>query len=374
MDFQYSEEQRLVAESLDKLFRDSTSQAKRRAMRESAESFDRSGWQSLAEQGVLSLTLPEAQGGFGGGSQDILVVSEQIGAHLVYEPFLASVVLGAGAIALAGNEAQKDTYLTAVAAGELLLAVALSEPQARFDAQDIRTVASGEDGETRLSGDKSIVLGADLADKLIIPAVRGGTIDLFVVDRTAPGVEIRPYRLVDGRGAAEVTLNDTPAEARLDGGADGRSVLSRLCDLGASALCAEALGALGQINAQTQDYLQSRHQFGRPIGSFQVLQHNLADMQIGLEHLKSLVFEAAMQADNANDRLREQAVSAAKIHVAETGRRIGEMAMQMHGGIGVTDELELGEFVKRVHLAGVLFGDADHHIARYGQWLVKENP
>lgn len=371
----------MFSDSLDRQLGDVYSAGHRRALRDQGLGYDVALWQALGEQGILGLIFPARFGGFDGSAMDTMVVSIEFGRHLSYEPFLSTIITGGNAVCLAGSDAQKEDILPKVIAGELTLATAFGEPDTRFDLADIAMRATKDGDGYVLSGTKSGVLGGDQADLLIVSARTSGEdrfakdgITLFLVDASASGVERTAYRQVDGRAAAEISFDAVRVSPSAMLGPLGGAypLIEHICDLGAAAICAEALGAIEKINDLTLDYLKSRQQFGQAIGNFQVLQHYMADMLIEYEHAKSLVYEVGMKADSTDARDRQKAVSAAKVFIAEKGRVICEKAMQMHGGIGITDEYELGEYVKRVMAAEFAFGDVDHHIARYAAGFADE--
>jgi len=372
MDFAFSEEQQLFGDALRKLFENEYSADRRRAIVDSEESYSGDVWGHFAEMGLFGLPFAEDVGGFGGNASDVLVVCLELGRSLSLEPFVASVVLGGGAVRLAGSPEQQQSLLAGVVSGERKLAAAFLEPHARYDLADVDTEASAQDGGHRLTGRKAVVLGGDCADTFIVSARASGSdggLSLFAVDAAAPGVSVRGYKLVDGRGAAEVEFEDVELgpDALLGEAGSALPVIEQVADLGAAALCAEAIGAIEMINEMTLEYLKTRQQFGRPIGSFQVLQHRMVDLYLELEHAKSLVFVASAMADGDNADARAKAVSAAKNYIGDKGRDIAKDAVQMHGGMGVTREYALGDYVKRVLVADMLFGDADHHLERFGR-------
>jgi alkylation response protein AidB-like acyl-CoA dehydrogenase len=370
MDFDYSEEQTLFSDSLRKLLEDTYSDTERRKVLAQEDGFhSETLWQSYAELGLLGLTFPEEMGGFGGSAIDVMVAEIEFGRFLSLEPYLASVILGGGALRLGGTAEQQSRLIEPMIAGELKLACAFGEPQSRYDAFDVETRAEKSGSGFTLSGRKAVALGADCADRLIVSArSAGGPADkdglcLFIVDAKAAGVSVNPYRLSDGRGAAEVTLENVQADADdLLGEAENAwPLIDHVIDLGT-----EAIGAMEKANELTLEYLKTRQQFGRPIGKFQVLQHRMVDMTIEKEQAESLALLACMDADKADPAVRNRAVSAAKVEVGTAARFISEAAVQMHGGIGVTDEYVLGEYVKRLSVVQATFGDVDHHLQRFG--------
>jgi alkylation response protein AidB-like acyl-CoA dehydrogenase len=372
MDFSFSEEQQLLRDSLARYIEREYAFEKRRAILRSAEGFSREVWSQLAEMGLLGLTLPEQYGGYGGGAVDTFVVMQAIGNGLVVEPYLASVVLGAGSVAHAGTAAQKESLLPAAARGELVLTLAHAEPASRYELAAVATGARREGNGFALSGRKTVVPWGAQADKLIVSARTAGGprdaqgISLFVVDRGMKGVSARDYRTIDGQRAAEVRLDNVAiGEEAVLGPIDGAlPVLEMIMDVGAAALCAEGVGVMEMLNAQTLDYIKTRQQFGQPIGRFQVLQHRAVDMFIHLEQSKSIALLAAVQADAGDPAERRRAVSAAKAHIGRSGRAVSQIAIQLHGGMGVTDELPASHYAKRLTMIDFHRGDADFHLER----------
>ncbi len=375
MDFDYTEEQTLFSDSLRKLLEDNYSDTQRRAVLEQEDTFHSEAlWQNYAELGLLGIPFSEDQGGFGGSAIDVMVAELEFGRHLSLEPFLANVILGGGVVRLAGDADQQSNLIEPMIAGEIKLACAFGEPQSRYDAFDVETRAEKSGNGYKLDGRKAVALGADCADKLIVSArIAGDVADkdglcLFVVDAKAQGVDVNGYRLSDGRGAAEVMLDGVEVGASDLLGEEGKAwpVIDHAVDLGTAALCAEAIGAMERANDLTLEYLKTREQFGRPIGKFQVLQHRMVDMMIEKEQAESLALLACMDADKTDAEVRQRAVSAAKVTVGNAARFISEASIQMHGGIGVTEEYMLGAYVKRLSMVQATFGDVDHHVQRFG--------
>jgi len=372
MDFSFSEEQQLLRDSVARYIERDYGFEKRRAIQRSAEGFSREVWSQFAEMGLLGLTTPEEHGGFGGGATDTLVVMQAFGSGLVVEPYLASAVLGAGIVARAGTAHQQEALLPAAARGELLLTLAHAEVESRYALAEVSTQARRQGAGYVISGRKTVVPWGAQADKLIVSArTAGGArdaqgISLFVVDRTAKGVSARDYRTIDGLRAAELRLDAVAvgAEAALGPLERALPLLEAIADVGAAALCAEAVGVMETLNAQTLDYIKSRQQFGQPIGRFQVLQHRAVDMFIHLEQSKSIALLAAMRADSDDAAERRRAVSAAKAHIGRSGRAVTQMAIQLHGGMGVTDELPASHYAKRLTMIDFHLGDADFHLER----------
>lgn len=369
MDFSLSEEQRLLKETVDRLVRDRYGFEARQKAAASEEGFSRETWATFAELGLLAVPFPEAVGGLGGGGVDLMVVAEAFGRGLVVEPYLATVVLGGALVELAGSEAQKADVLGRVVAGETLLAFAHGEPQGRYDLSHVATRAErGGDG-WQLSGRKSVVINGDAADTLIVSArVSGATgdsdgIGLFLVSRDAAGLTVRGNPTIDGGRSAEVVLDGVAAEPL---GEPGRAypAIEVAVARGIVALCAEAVGAMEVACETTLDYLKTRKQFGRPIGSFQALQHRMVDMRTALEQARSMAILAA--AKLSADRVeRERTVSAAKVTVGRAAHHVAEEAIQLHGGIAMTWEYALAHYAKRLVMIDHLLGDVDYHTERF---------
>lgn len=373
MDFKLNEEQRLLQDSVGRFVTDEYMIEKRREYAKAVEGFSRDNWRKLAELGLLGLPLPEAHGGSGGSAVDIMVVMEQFGRGLVIEPYLASVLLGGGLIQRAGSDRQCRDLLPALTEGRLLLAFAHGEPQARYTLSDVQTTAQRDGAGFILSGRKSVVVHGDSADKLIVSTRTSGAprdihgISLFIVDKGLAGLTVRGSPTIDGLRSAEISLNGVRvgADAVL-GSLDGAfPAIERTIDTATAALCAEAVGAMSALNEMTLDYLKTRQQFGAPIGRNQALQHRMVDMQIAFEQAKSMACFAAMMTDNADEDARRRAISAAKVQIGKSARFIGEQAIQLHGGIGMTDEYKAGHYFKRLTMINVMFGDVDHHLRRF---------
>jgi alkylation response protein AidB-like acyl-CoA dehydrogenase len=372
MDFSFSEEQQLLRDSLARYIEREYAFEKRRAIQRSAEGFSREVWSQLAEMGLLGLTLPEEYGGYGGGAVDTFVVMQAIGNGLVVEPYLASTVLGAGLVAHAGTAAQKGNLLPGAARGEFLLTLAHAETDSRYDLAAVSASARRQGNGFVLSGHKTVVPWGAQADKLVVSARTAGGprdargISLFVLDRGMKGVSARDYRTIDGHRAAELRLDNVAiGEDAVLGPIDGAlPLLEKIVDVGTAALCAEGVGVMETLNAQTLDYIKTRQQFGQPIGRFQILQHRAVDMFMHLEQSKSIALLAAVQADGADSAARRRAVSAAKAHIGRSGRAVSQIAIQLHGGMGVTDELPASHYAKRLTMIDFHLGDADFHLER----------
>jgi alkylation response protein AidB-like acyl-CoA dehydrogenase len=369
MDFNFKEEQLQLADALKRwIARDYDFEARREIVRSQAGTSDRA-WATLAELGLTALPVPEEQGGFAGDAVDMFVVMQELGRGLVVEPYFATV-LGAEFLRLGGRH---GALLEAVAGGELKLACALGERQSRHDMRDIGTRAEQSGEGWRLSGEKKVVLHGAQAGVLVVSARSGGAqrdeegITLFAVPADAAGVQVHDYRMLDGQRAADVRLDgvELGPDAVIGRPGAGWEILEAALDYGAGLLCAEAVGAMDALFAATLDYLKTRQQFGVPIGKFQVLQHRMADMYIHLEQARSMALLAAVRLRDQEPAARRQAVSAAKYRVGQAARFVGQQAVQLHGGMGVTDELPAAHYFKRLSTIELTLGDSDHHLARF---------
>ncbi|MRW88929.1 pimeloyl-CoA dehydrogenase small subunit [Duganella sp. FT80W] len=368
MDFNFKEEQLQFADALRRwVDKDYGFDARQRIVH-SASGVSDVAWNTLVELGMTALPIPEAQGGFDGSAVDMLLVMQELGRGLVVEPYFATM-WGAKFLQLAGNQHHR---LEDVAQGKLKLACALGEKHARHDLADIKTIASINGEGYRIDGTKTVVIHGGQADALIVSARSAGTqrdtngISLFVVPVETPGVVIRDYRTIDGQRAATVQFNHVavPASALLSKLGGGCDLLDEAADYGVSLLCAEAVGAMDALFNATLEYLKTRQQFGRPIGGFQALQHRMADMYIHLEQARSMaLLVAARMACDAEERRR--VASAAKVRVGQAAKFIGQQAIQLHGGMGVTDELPAAHHFKRLTMIELTLGDVDHHLERF---------
>jgi alkylation response protein AidB-like acyl-CoA dehydrogenase len=369
MDFNFKEEQLQLADALKRWIARDYDAERRRAIVASSAGVSDAAWATLAELGLMALPLPEAQGGFDGDAVDMFVVMQELGRGLVVEPYFATM-LGAEFLKLGGGH---ESLLERVATGELKLACALTERQSRHDLRDIATRAAADGDGWTLTGEKKVVLHGFQAGMLIVSSRSGGAqrdaggVSLFMVPADAPGVRITDYRMLDGQRAADVRLDGVRVDASDLIGAAGQGwpILERAADYGAGLLCAEALGAMDALFAATLEYLKTRQQFGVPIGKFQALQHRMADMYIHLEQARSMALLAAMTLGSTDPEERRRAVSAAKYRVGQAARFVGQQAVQLHGGMGVTDELPAAHYFKRLSTIELTLGDSDHHLARF---------
>jgi pimeloyl-CoA dehydrogenase small subunit len=375
MDFDLTEEQRLLKDSVERLLRDRYDFEARKAYAASPDGWSRELWAQYAELGLLALPFAEAHGGFGGGPAETMIVMEAFGRALALEPYLATVVLGGGALRRGGSEEQRAALVPRIADGSLLLSLAHTERQSRYDLHDVATTAKRNGGAFVLDGEKGVVLHGDGADQIIVTARTAGGrrdhggIGLFLVDAKAPGVSRRGYQTQDGMRAAEVSLAgvQVPAESVIGDPENALPLLERVVDEAMAALAAEAVGAMGEMHALTVEYLKTRKQFGVPIGSFQVLQHRAADMFVALEQARSMAMFATMMVQDEDATERRKAVAATKVQIGRSGRFIAHQAIQLHGGVGMTAEFRVGHYFKRLTMIDSVFGDADHHLARLAE-------
>lgn len=372
MDFDLSDEQRQLKDSVERLLADAYGDLNLRVgYVKEPKGYSAALWQQYADLGLLAAPFAEEHGGLGQGLTETMIVAEALGRALAVEPYRATVVLAGGALRYSGNVALLAELVPAIAAGQLTMALAHQERQSRYDLADTATTAraDGKGGYT-LEGEKMVVLAGDSADKLIVSArASGGRTDrvgvgLFLVDAQANGVTRRGYPTQDGMRAADVTLSSVKVgpEAVLAGPESGLEVLARVVDEAIAALAAEAVGAMAGLTELTVEYLKTRKQFGVPIGSFQVLQHRAVDMLNAMEQARSMAFYATMMAAEPDARERRRAMAAAKVQIGRSGRLVGESAIQLHGGIGMTMEYKAGHYFKRLTMIDLAFGDADHHL------------
>jgi pimeloyl-CoA dehydrogenase small subunit len=372
MDFDFSEEQRLLRDSVDRLLADRYGFDKRRAYLAEPDGWSRAMWSHYAELGLLGLPFAEEHGGFGGGGIDVMLVMEAFGRALVLEPYLATVVLAGTALRLAGTGAQQAALLPLVAEGKLLLAFAHGERQARYDLSDVLTTAMPKAGGWVLDGAKSLVLHGDSAQRLVVSARTAGDrndtagITLFLVDAAAQGLARRSYTMRDGTRAAELSLSgvELGADSVLGTVGAGFAVIERVVEAGIAATAAEAVGAMETMQAMTLDYLKTRQQFGRPIGQNQALQHRASEMFMSLEQGRSMAMLAAMMVDEPDAAERAHNIAMAKVGVGQAARFVSQNAVQLHGGIGMTEEYAVGHYFRRCMVIEHSFGDTAHHLSR----------
>ncbi|WP_376089930.1 acyl-CoA dehydrogenase family protein [Roseomonas sp. CCTCC AB2023176] len=368
MDFELSDEQRMIQDSLRRLLADRYGFEQRRALAGTAPGWSREVWAAYAELGLLGLPFAEEEGGFGGGPVETLIVMEALGGALALEPYLSTVVVGGGFLRHGADAAQRAELAPRITEGALLLAFAQVEPQSRYDLADVETRARRDGDGWVLEGRKGVVLHGDTADMLIVTARTAGAsrerrgVGVFLVAAGAPGVTRHGCATFDGGRAADVTFAGARAHAVLGDPEDGLPLAERVVDEAVAALAAEAVGAMDAAQRLTIDYLRTRKQFGVPIGSFQVIQHRAADMMVHLEQTRSMAMYAAMMADEEDPGERRRAMHAVKVQVGRAARRLGQEAVQLHGGIGVTMEYAVGHYFARLTAIDTMFGDADRHL------------
>jgi pimeloyl-CoA dehydrogenase small subunit len=372
MDFEFTEEQRLLRDSVERLLTDRYGFDKRRSYLAETEGWSRELWAQYAELGLLGLPFPEDYGGFGGGPIEVMLVMEAFGRVLALEPYLATVVLGGTALRLAGSEGQKSAILPQIGEGKLILAFAHGERQARYDLTDVLTTAEPKGGGWVLDGAKSVVLHGDSAQRLIVSARTAGERDdpdgitLFIVDAAANGVARRGYPMRDGTRAAEISLSgvEVGEEDVLGEVGAGFPVIERVVEAGIAATAAEAVGAMETMQAMTLEYLKTRTQFGRPIGQNQVLQHRATEMLMELERGRSMAMLAAMMVEEPDAADRAHNIAMAKVGVGQASKFVSQNAIQLHGGIGMTEEYAVGHYFRRCMVIEHTFGDTAHHLSR----------
>ena len=371
MDFELSDEQRLLKDSVERLTTQRYDFETRKKFMAEPDGWSRDMWRQYAELGLTALPFAEEQGGIGGGPVETMIVMEAFGRALALEPYLATVVLGGGFLRHGASDAVKGELLPKIASGEALLSFAHIERQARYDLADVATTAKKDGAGYVLNGEKSLAVHGDCADKLIVSARASGDqrskngIGLFLVDARQDGVSRRGYPTMDGLRAAEVTLQNVKIGADAVIGEPGNAypLIERVVDSGIAALAAEAVGAMSAMHEITVDYLKQRKQFGVPIGNFQVLQHRAGDMLIALEQARSMAMLATMMSEEENAAERRKAIAAAKVQIGRSAKIVGQGAIQLHGGIGMTMEYKVGHYFKRVTMIDTMFGDADYHLA-----------
>lgn len=372
MDFSFTEEQNMIRDSLSRLIKDQYDWETRNKVLASESGWRPEMWAQFAELGILMAPFSEEDGGLGGNAVDVMVVMEEFGKGLVVEPYVPSVVLGGGFLKHAGSTAQKENFLAPMMGGEVVLAFAYAEPTSRFNLNDVTTTARANGSNYVLNGQKSVVLGAPWATHLIVSARTSGDrfddngISLFIVPKDAAGISTRDYPTMDGYRASEVYFENVDVSGDDMIGAEGSALplIEKVCDEGIAAISAEACGAMEIANADTLDYARQRKQFNVPIASFQVLQHRMVDMFIEHQQSMSMTYQVTLRLEE-DEATRKKAASAAKVQIGNSGRFIGQAATQIHGGMGVTDELRLGHYFKRLTLIDTQFGNVDYHLRRY---------
>ena len=383
MDFNLSEEQRQIQEATRRLLADRYGFESRKAYAAAPQGFSREMWAAFAEQGLLGVPFAESVGGLGGGPVEIMLVMEAFGRALILEPYLATVVMGGGLLARAGNHAQR-ALIARITSGVLLLAVATNEPDSTGEPCDVTTRARRIEGGWVIDGRKSLVLHGGSAERLIVPVRIGGErhdsqgISLFMLDAQAPGLTRREYLTQDGLRAVDISLRGVRADdaSVLGAAGEGGALLAQVVDEATAALCAEAVGAMSALQEMTLEYLKTRQQFGMPIGSFQALQHRAVEMYIVLEQARSMALYVALSVKDERPEERRRATRAAKAHVGRAARHIGQEAIQMHGALGMTLDYAAGQYFKRLTMIDLTLGNQHEHVrelARTGSVFASQN-
>ena len=372
MDFNFTEEQSMLRDTVASYLQDTYDFDARRGIIKSDAGWKPETWNAFAEAlGILGAPFSEELGGLGGGATENMIVMEEFGKALVVEPYLGTVVIGGGFMKHSGYAGAADV-IEKIIAGQTVIAFAYAEPQGRYTWQDLKTTARKEGSGYVLNGHKAVVVGAPWASHLIVTARTGGGqrdaggVSVFIVDKNAKGVTTRDYPTVDGARASEVYLENVSVGADALIGPEGGALplIDQVMDEATAAVCAEAVGVLRKLHEGTLDYTKQRKQFGQPIAQFQVLQHRMVDMFIQVEQSVSMTYMATIKLDEPAAE-RAKAVSAAKVQIGRACKFVGQNAIQLHGGMGMTDEMAIGHYFKRATVIEGLFGSVDHHLRRY---------
>jgi pimeloyl-CoA dehydrogenase small subunit len=373
MDFSFTEEQSMLRDTVASFLQDKYDFETRRKITASDAGWRADYWKAFAEElGILGAPFSEELGGLGGGATENMIVLEEFGKTLVVEPYLGTVVIGGGFLKHSGHAGASD-LIGKIIGGEVITAFAYAEPQGRYNWSDLKTTAKKDGAGYVLNGHKAVVVGAPWATHLIVTARTGGGqrdaggISVFLVDKNAKGVVTRNYPTVDGQRASEVFFENVAvgADALIGGEGAGLPLVEKVIDEATVALCAEAVGVLRKLHEGTLDYTKQRKQFGQPIATFQVLQHRMVDMFIQVEQAVSMTYMATIKIDDASADERAKATSAAKVQIGRACKFVGQNAIQLHGGMGMTDEMAIGHYFKRATMIEGLFGSVDHHLRRY---------
>jgi len=374
MDFSFSDEQTLLQESVSRFITNDYGFESRQKHSRSDAGYSLENWQTFAELGWLGVPFSENHGGFGGGAVETMLMMEEFGKGLVVEPYLATVVACGSALNGFGSEDQKSSFIPEIIDGSKLWALAFAEPQGRFNLADLTTTATASNGSYLLSGHKSVVINGPNANFFIVSVRTSGEqrdetgVSLFIIPSDAKGLSRRDYQTVDGQRASELILDNVELDeaSRLGEEGQGLNILQQAIDFATLAIGSEAVGCMEVLYKDTVEYCKNREQFGQPIGKFQVLQHRMVDMFMEHEQSKSLMFMAAMRWDEGYGAEAQKAVSAFKVQVGKSGKFVGQSAVQLHGGMGMTDELNIGHYFKRLTIIDTMFGNVDHHLKRFG--------
>ena len=372
MDFTFNEEQSLIQDQVDQFVQKEYDWETRQSLSNSEMGFGKENWQKFAELGWLGISVSEESGGFGGSAIESMLIMEAFGKGLVVEPFLETMIMSGGLIDDFGSDEQKSSILEPAVAGEMQLALAYAEPQSRFNLSDVVTEAKSDGDHFILNGYKSVVMNGPSANKILISARTSGSqldedgISIFIVDAEADGLIKTNYKTVDGKRASDLTIENVKVTkddviGKLDSGFE---ILDSAIDKAILAISAEAVGAMEVLYKTTVEYSKTREQFGTAIGKFQVLQHRMVDMFMEYEQCKSLLYMATMKHEEGAEDSKK-AISGLKYQVGKAGKFIGQQAVQLHGGMGVTDELNVGHYFKRLTTVGTIFGNTDYHLKKY---------
>ena len=375
MDFDLSEEQRLLKDSVEGLLNDSYDFEQRKKNSAAAKGWSDEAWKKFAEQGLLGLPFAEADGGFGAGALETMIVMEAMGKALVVEPYLATVVLGGAFLRHGGSDAQRQAHVPSIIDGSKTFAFAQLEKNSRYDLGDVTTKATKKGGSFVISGEKFVVANGDTADTLIVTArTAGGQRDrtgvgAFLVPANAKGVRVKGYPTQDGLRAANITFEqvEVGADAVLGNAEDGLPLVERVVDEARIALCSEAIGAMDESMKITMEYLKTRQQFGQNIGKFQALQHRGSDMFVALEQARGITMYGTMAVTYDDAKERSTAIAATKVLVGRSLKYIGQQSIQLHGGVGMTMEYKIGHYFKRLTMIESSYGDADYHLRRIAE-------
>ena len=377
MDFSFTDEQSMLRDTVASYLRDNYDMEKRRAALKTEAGWRPAVWKAFADElGILGAPFSEDHGGLGGGALENMIVLEEFGKALVVEPYLGTVVIGGGFLKAAGGGLAADR-IGQIISGEATYAFAYAEPQGRYNLADLKTTAKKDGSGWVLNGAKAVVIGAPWASHLIVTARTGGGqrdaqgVSVFVVEKGAKGVTTRDYPTVDGQRASEVMFENValPAEALIGPEGAALPLIEQVVDEAIIASCGEAVGVLSTAQQMTVEYAKQRKQFGQPIGQFQVLQHRMVDMFIQVEQSISMTYMAHIRMEEGPEA-RAKAASAAKAQIGKACKFVGQNAIQLHGGMGMTDEMAIGHYFKRATALEALFGNTDHHLARYEQYSI----
>ena len=372
MDFDLTEEQRLLRDSVDGLLTDAYEFEQRKKYMKEKGGWSKAIWSKLAEQGLLGLPFAEADGGFGAGAVETMIVMEALGKALVLEPYLATVVIAGGFLRHGGSDAQKAAHIPTIIDGSKTFAFAQLEKNSRYDLSDVTTTAKKKGDGWVIDGEKFVVINGENADTLIVTArTKGGRHDrsgigVFLVPANAKGVTRKGYPTQDGLHAADVSFTavEVGSDAAIGDGENALPLIERVVDEARTALCAEAVGLMDESLKTTVEYIKTRKQFGVAIGSFQSLQHRAADMFVAVEQARSMSMFATMAADFDDPKERAKAVAAAKVQIGKSGKFVGQQSIQLHGGIGMTQEAKIGHYFKRLTMIEHTLGDTEYHMRR----------